>query len=601
MPGLLGLGLIMTGCTTGPHFGAGAGSDCAATIQPSAAPAEALRHADELLIVDCLLPGQLIGIGQHQNWLTPPRPARLPIWNCKLQGGQYVAFDRANRDTALKVWLACAERGDKIAQNYVGEIYEKGWGVGPDYAKAAEWYKKAAFQGYARARSNLAFLYEQGRGVPKNPQEALKLYREAMGLRETIAFDEPMKREIDALREKLSRSVKENQSFQQRLQETQALLNQERRRVNELRRNTSRATDANSSQALLKQLQEARNREKRLHKRLSTLKQQVRASKTRAARYRDGIAEKETVIAVPRNMGRYYALIIGINQYRPPLERLKTAVNDAKAVEKLLRSKYGFKTVLLTDETPVKPTRDGIITALHKLNGQLSERDNLVIYYAGQGVIQNQSRYHWLAQDADSTAPATWISTDDIDKAIETTNMPARHVLVIVDSCYSAALATRSAPENLGGPGSDEARLSWIRSKAEKISRTALTSGGIEPVLHRNGSKGLSIFAKALTDALENNHRIISAQNIHQQIEPQVVAFARKYGSGQRPVYARINGTGDNHGEFFFLPNTAQARQVETLYALTKDRSFHPRLTAQSTTTGHLARGVPIWIAPEGF
>ena len=47
--------------------------------------------------------------------------------------------------------------------------------------------------------------------------------------------------------------------------------------------------------------------------------------------------------------GRYFALIIGINDYQPPNLKLKTPVNDAKRINTLLQ-KYGFETTLLLDD-----------------------------------------------------------------------------------------------------------------------------------------------------------------------------------------------------------------------------------------------------------
>ena len=40
-----------------------------------------------------------------------------------------------------------------------------GWSVGQDYAKAREWYKKAADKGNARAMFNLGTLYTNGEGI----------------------------------------------------------------------------------------------------------------------------------------------------------------------------------------------------------------------------------------------------------------------------------------------------------------------------------------------------------------------------------------------------------------------------------------------------
>ncbi|MBI2977263.1 MAG: caspase family protein, partial [Rhodospirillales bacterium] len=53
--------------------------------------------------------------------------------------------------------------------------------------------------------------------------------------------------------------------------------------------------------------------------------------------------------------GRYHALVIGINNYAH-LPKLKTAVNDAKAVAALLERDHGFKVQLLID-----PSRTAIV------------------------------------------------------------------------------------------------------------------------------------------------------------------------------------------------------------------------------------------------
>ena len=50
--------------------------------------------------------------------------------------------------------------------------------------------------------------------------------------------------------------------------------------------------------------------------------------------------KKSTIAGI--DFGTYHALVIGINNYEN-LPTLKTAINDARAVGDLLRSKYGFK------------------------------------------------------------------------------------------------------------------------------------------------------------------------------------------------------------------------------------------------------------------
>jgi hypothetical protein len=146
------------------------------------AKAPTVRNAEDFLIVDCLLPGQMRKLGRVSTYMSARRPMRTTQSDCEIRGGEYVAYDRANYQTALKVWLEQATAGDAEAQNNVGEIYHKGLGTDPDYAKAAQWYAKAAAQGNRRAQINLGSLYEAGLGVEQDTGKALNFYRQGSGL-----------------------------------------------------------------------------------------------------------------------------------------------------------------------------------------------------------------------------------------------------------------------------------------------------------------------------------------------------------------------------------------------------------------------------------
>ena len=135
---------------------------------PVESPRAAVRNAEDLLIVDCLLPGQIRSLGRQATFMSARRPIRTTQADCEIRGGEYVSYDRANYQTALKVWMDQAMAGSAEAQNNVGEIYSKGLGTEPDYGMAAQWFKKAADQGYNRAKINLGYLYEQGLGVPQD-------------------------------------------------------------------------------------------------------------------------------------------------------------------------------------------------------------------------------------------------------------------------------------------------------------------------------------------------------------------------------------------------------------------------------------------------
>jgi serine/threonine-protein kinase len=71
-----------------------------------------------------------------------------------------------------------ADAGLAKARNNLGGLYYRGEGVPKDSRAAAEWFSKAAYQNYADAQFSLARLYETGDGVPKSPSEAKKWYKE---------------------------------------------------------------------------------------------------------------------------------------------------------------------------------------------------------------------------------------------------------------------------------------------------------------------------------------------------------------------------------------------------------------------------------------
>lgn len=204
------------------------------------------------MVVDCLLPGQVRQLGGQVTYVTVRRAVKTAARDCEIRGGEYVAFDRANYATALKVWLPLAEQGDHAAQTYVGEIFEKGLGVQPDYAVAATWYRRAAERGYSRAALNLGNLYERGLGVPRDPAQALNWYRRAAGPKEVSFEITPaaataevaqlraevgeLRRELDAKGKELARVQGELDGARRTLEGRRSEVDAERRRVDELRR-----------------------------------------------------------------------------------------------------------------------------------------------------------------------------------------------------------------------------------------------------------------------------------------------------------------------------------------------------------------------------
>ena len=64
-------------------------------------------------------------------------------------------------------------------ENQMGDRYLHGRGVEQDYAKAMEWYRKAADHGSADAQFNIGFLYQSGWGVAEDVEQAKVWYQKA--------------------------------------------------------------------------------------------------------------------------------------------------------------------------------------------------------------------------------------------------------------------------------------------------------------------------------------------------------------------------------------------------------------------------------------
>ena len=82
------------------------------------------------------------------------------------------ALKNADYATALKEFLPLAKQGNAVAQFNLALMYDEGHGVPRDYTEAARWYRKAAEQGDLTSQNNLGSLYVKGHGVPQDYVQA---------------------------------------------------------------------------------------------------------------------------------------------------------------------------------------------------------------------------------------------------------------------------------------------------------------------------------------------------------------------------------------------------------------------------------------------
>jgi len=251
-------------------------------------------------------------------------------------------------------------------------------------------------------------------------------------------------------------------------------------------------------------------------------------------------AEGKTTLAKFTTDEKYYALIIGNNNYEK-LEDLDNAVNDAKDLEKVLKEKYGFKTTILIDEKS-----DETENAIIKFTQNRDKNDNILIYYAGHGeLIKKQKRGYWLPTDAGSTQDSKWLSNNNIKDLISSSD--AKHILLVVDSCFSGSLM-RGSGEN---KSVEKLTVSAVERFKKLKTRLVMTSGGNEFVADGIGNSSNSVFAEPLIKALRDNNDVIRSIELFQTVQNYVINNA-----DQTPNHSLIHGTGHNGGEFLFFPKS---------------------------------------------
>lgn len=240
------------------------------------------------------------------------------------------------------------------------------------------------------------------------------------------------------------------------------------------------------------------------------------------------------------SVGKYYALIIGINAYRH-IDKLNTATNDATTIANVLNKYYAFDTKVILDQNA---TRENIMNELNSLRSKLKPDDKLLIYYAGHGVHDKVAdASYWLPVDAKLDNDTNWIDAKNINDQLK--RISSKHILIVADSCYSGTM-TRSVDPTLRN---SDTRDNYLRKIQNKAARVLISSGGNEPVSD-SGGKGHSIFAEVFIKALLKPERdVFTSEELHVIHLKESVAGR----ADQTPEYKVIRNSGHDGGDFIFV------------------------------------------------
>ena len=204
--------------------------------------------------------------------------------------------------------------------------------------------------------------------------------------------------------------------------------------------------------------------------------------------------------------GQSWALVIGINEYPAgsPFRPLNFAVADAEAMQDLLVRYYGFPAENVTLLLDGQATRAGILSALIDLGECSKENDRVLVYFSGHGhtvELPREGKRGYLVpygvklreQDLSGAAKVERECVPMTEVRQKARLMAARHILFLIDACYSGLSVSGKSPQ---------AVPYHLTTIASRPMIGILTAGRAGEVAYEDPDLGDSAFTKKVLDAL---------------------------------------------------------------------------------------------------
>ncbi len=250
---------------------------------------------------------------------------------------------------------------------------------------------------------------------------------------------------------------------------------------------------------------------------------------------------KQVIANVPSDTinptGKYYALLIGNSKY-VKWASLNSPSNDVKEIGKILKKKYEFASVRILNDS----TRSDIFTELKKLRDTVTPNDYVLIYYSGHGQ-KSEDRAYWIPVNGEKEWDPEWIDSITVSAAIK--RIKAKHILLMVDSCYlGSSFKGQSAEIDLS---ESEWNVQMANKALKNRAGLVLASGGSTPVTDATVDDRHSMFAYKFIDILEKNNNFI--------LSSEVASKLKKYHAkqSQTPQFYEVANWGHLEGDFVFV------------------------------------------------
>lgn len=236
-----------------------------------------------------------------------------------------------------------------------------------------------------------------------------------------------------------------------------------------------------------------------------------------------------------------YALCIGIDKYKyvNPLEYAK---NDADAIVSILIEKFNFKNESVKVLYDKEATKGNILSSYLEFTNQdtVGLDDRIFIFFAGHGYTITGQRGEvgfLIPYDGNTNNLSTLIRWDELTRNSEL--IPAKHILFIMDACFSGLAITRSLPQG---------SMRFLKDMLIRFVRQVITAGKANEVVADAGGPipNHSVFTGHLLQALKGNAKStdgsITANGVMAYVYDKV---SKDEHSRQTPHFGFLDGDGD--------------------------------------------------------
>lgn len=202
---------------------------------------------------------------------------------------------------------------------------------------------------------------------------------------------------------------------------------------------------------------------------------------------------------------KFRGVFIGVDRYRAPdIGFLSSAVRDATALHALFADGFDCDPLLLTDG---EATRANIISELHRLAAESTDKDLVVVTFSGHG----STTHELVPYDADRSRLAeTGLPLDELAKLLN--QIPAATLVCILDCCFSGGFGAKVlvAPTQARDLESESDLLEQIAGKG----RIVLAASAPNEQAFEDVGLGHGLLTYELLVALRGAPEVLSAGKI---------------------------------------------------------------------------------------